>query len=389
VNGRLLTREQLPAAFDEARAATFAATLDLTDEQWRVPYHRGIQPTAWDLAHIAWFAEFWCLRGPHRIGIDAHVCADQPVRFIPTDDQYDSARISHRARWQMPLFPREVLLERMRDQLAACKQAVAAGGDSDADLYHARFSVLHELMHVEALVWTRGILGHPAPEGLALPCVEARPEVALPGGEHEIGWRSGEQGFGFDNELPGRTVRLHPFAIDASPVTNAQFRAFVEADGYRREEFWPGAARAWLERNERDAPERWRKTAAGRYEQRWFDAWVPLPPQQPVIHVNAYEAEAFCRFAGRRLPTAAEWEVAAPHIAWGKMVWEWTADPFAPYAGFRPGPYHTYSAPWFHHQREMRGGAFATHRLMHDARYRNFFLPQRTDVFAGFRTAAL
>jgi EgtB-related family protein len=116
---------------------------------------------------------------------------------------------------------------------------------------------------------------------------------------------------------------------------------------------------------------------------------LPLQPQQPVIHVNAYEAEAFCRFAGRRLPTAAEWEVGAPHMTWGNMVWEWTADPFAPYAGFRPGPYHTYSAPWFHHQREMRGGAFATHRLMHDARYRNFFLPQRTDVFAGFRTAAL
>jgi EgtB-related family protein len=76
-------------------------------------------------------------------------------------------------------------------------------------------------------------------------------------------------------------------------------------------------------------------------------------------------------------------------VTWGRSVWEWTADAFAPYPGFRPAPYHTYSAPWFHHQRELRGGAFATHELMHDAAYRNFFLPWRTDVFAGFRSVAL
>ena len=107
-----------------------------------------------------------------------------------------------------------------------------------------------------------------------------------------------------------------------------------------------------------------------------------------MIHVSAFEAEAFCRFAGRRLPTAAEWEVAADRLEWGRSVWEWTADPFAPYPGFRPAPYTTYSAPWFFHHREMRGGAFATHRWMHDKRYRNFFQAHRTDVFGGFRTAA-
>ena len=109
----------------------------------------------------------------------------------------------------------------------------------------------------------------------------------------------------------------------------------------------------------------------------------------PAISMSHKGAEAFCRWAGRRLPTAAEWEVAAPQVDWGHSVWEWTADPFAPYAGFRPAPYHTYSAPWFHHQREVRGGAFATHALVHDRRYRNFFLAHRTDVFTGFRTAAI
>ena len=104
---------------------------------------------------------------------------------------------------------------------------------------------------------------------------------------------------------------------------------------------------------------------------------------------SAFEAEAYCRWAKRRLPNAAEWECAAAHMQWGHSVWEWTADVFQPYPGFTPGPYAEYSAPWFGDHRELRGGAFATHARMHDPRYRNFFQPQRSDVFAGFRSVAL
>lgn len=110
-----------------------------------------------------------------------------------------------------------------------------------------------------------------------------------------------------------------------------------------------------------------------------------------MIHVSAWEAEAYARWAGRRLPTAAEWEHAAatqPAFAWGRSVWEWTASTFTPYPGFAPGPYRDYSAPWFGDHRELRGGAFATHPRLHDLRYRNFFQPGRNDVFTGFRTAA-
>jgi ergothioneine biosynthesis protein EgtB len=388
MNARRLTPQQLIEALDEARAATFAATLDLSDEQWMVPYDPGIQPTAWDLAHIAWFAEFWLLRGPHRIGVDTNVRAEAPPRFVGPDELHDSARIRHRDRWRMPLLPRGELLDRMQGQLDACQRAIGAGGDSDEALYHAHFALFHELMHVEALAWTRGILGLPPPPGLSMPRLGEARQVELPGGEHRIGRREGEPGFAFDNELPGRTVHVRPFQVDEAPVTNGRFLAFVEEGGYERPEFWPGAGGEWLARHGRRMPQRWRRAAGGGIEQRWFDAWRPLDHDEPVVHVSAYEAEAFCRFAGRRLPSAAEWEVAAPHLTWGRSVWEWTADAFAPYPGFRPGPYHTYSAPWFHHQREMRGGAFATHELMHDRRYRNFFLPGRTDVFAGFRTAA-
>jgi len=385
---RRIAGDELALALQQARAATLAATLDLSDEQWRVPYHPGIQPTAWDLAHVAWFAEFWMLRGPHRLGVDAHVHADAPPRFFGRDEVYDSAQITHRGRWEVELPRRAELLESMAGQLAACLAVVRSLGTRDDDLYHARFSLLHELMHVEALAWMRAILGHAAPPGLLMPRIERAGQVEHRGGEHRIGWQHDAPGFAFDNERPGRRVTLRPFAIDASPVSNGQFLEFVLASGYDRAEFWPGAAGPWRKRAARSQPERWRRTPRGDFEQQWFGAWLPLDLDQPVVHVSAYEAEAFCIFAGRRLPTGPEWEVAAPDLHWGNMVWEWTADAFAPYSGFRPAPYHTYSAPWFHHQRELRGGAFATHPLMHDRRYRNFFLPQRTDVFAGFRTAA-
>jgi EgtB-related family protein len=124
---------------------------------------------------------------------------------------------------------------------------------------------------------------------------------------------------------------------------------------------------------------------------RWFDRWQPLAPGAPVIHVSAWEAEAYCRWAKRRLPAAAEWECATrdPRFQWGRSVWEWTADAFVPYPGFVAGPYAEYSRPWFGDHRELRGGAFATHTRLHDPRYRNFFVADRNDVFAGFRTAAL
>ncbi|MBL9077471.1 MAG: SUMF1/EgtB/PvdO family nonheme iron enzyme [Planctomycetes bacterium] len=385
VNARRLSPPQLADALSAARAATLAATVDLDDRAWVPAYDPGLQPTAWDLAHIGWFAEFWLLRGPHRIGPDGNARADRPPRWFGPDEQLDSARIAHRARWQMPLLPRAELLARLQDQLAACRQALAAGPDDDR-LYHAHFALFHELMHTEALAWTRAIQALPAPPGLVMPSVGALPELWIDGGEHRLGG-GGDGEFAFDNELPGRTVRLEPFAIDAVPVVNARFAAFVDAGGYERDELWPGAAGAWRERRAARLPQRWRRTGTG-FEQRWFDRWQPLVPDAPVVHMSAFEAEAFCRWAGRRLPSAAEWEVAAPRLSWGDTVWEWTADPFAPYAGFRPGPYTTYSAPWFHHQRELRGGCFATHRLMHDHRYRNFFLPGRTDVFAGFRTVA-
>lgn len=205
-----------------------------------------------------------------------------------------------------------------------------------------------------------------------------------------IGRGTGTPGFSFDNEQPAAERWLAPFEIDSAPVSAGEVLAFVEDGGYWRSEFWPGDAQAWHAALRPAHPERWRKQQAG-WEMRWFDRWLPLDPAMPAIHLNAFEAEAYCHWAGRRLPCAAEWEVAAAHpgFRWGGSVWEPTADAFTPYFGFAPGPYADYSAPWFGNHRELRGGAFATHARLHDRRYRNFFTPDRCDVFSGFRTAAV
>jgi EgtB-related family protein len=362
---RLLSGVALADALRASRARTLSLVDSLSDAQWQVPLQPGFNPPAWELAHLAWFGEFWILRGPHRVGDDGFVCAAQPPRIAGPDELFDSARLPHDARWTAPLPSRQRVHEMLAAQLDACLAALPDGGDDDA-LYFHRLALFHEDMHGEAFVWLRAALGYPAPADAHLPRNEGRPRVRVEVGAVMLGAPRGEPGFWFDNEQPALRVTLAPFEIDAEPVSNAQFLRFVEAGGA--------------------PPPRWRREA-GQWQQRWFDRWLPLDPAQPVIHVSAHEAEAYCRWAGRRLPSAPEWECAAPRIAWGRRVWEWTSTPFVAYPGFEPGPYKDYSAPWFGDHRELRGGAFATIDRMHHPRYRNFFLPTRADVFAGFRTA--
>ncbi|MGK0434533.1 MAG: iron(II)-dependent oxidoreductase [Planctomycetota bacterium] len=384
-NPRCLSPDALCEALAQARQATLLATLDLTDEQWVMPYGVFIQPTAWDLGHLSWTAEFWLLRGPHRLNRVGLQEASKPPQFVGPDENYDSAQVCHTDRWKMKLYPRNELCDLLAGQLAACQAHIAKhAGDPDTS-YFAHLVLFHELMHLEAVCWTRGDLGYACPTGVTMPNVPKAAQIIVPGGEQTIG-KSNDDEFVFDNE--GEVaITLEEFSIDSQPVRNDEFLAFVEDGGYQRAEFWPenSLGRASM-------PTRWRRAPsgssnAGSIEHRHYNQWLPLPLEQPAVHISAIEAEAYCRWAGRNLPTAAQWETATKHgMHWGKSVWEWTDTVFYPYACFRPGPYVTYSAPWFHLQREVRGGAYTTHELMHDARYRNFFLADRTDVFTGFRT---
>jgi ergothioneine biosynthesis protein EgtB len=391
---RRLAGPALAEALRDSRRRTLERVADLDDAQWLPPYGPGVNPVAWELAHLAWFGEFWILRGPHRAGADGLVDAARPPRIAGPDGLFDSARLAHAQRWQIALPSRAELLDRLAAQLDACLRALPLG-DDDAALYFHRLTLFHEDMHGEALAWMRAALAYPAPPGLSLRrCGASAGPIALDGGEFVQGWPADRPGFAFDNEQPARPLILQPFDIDATPVTAGQFLQFVEAGGYAEPALWPAEAGHWLAELRPSGPARWRRTPQGQWQQRWFDRWIALEPALPVIHVNAFEAEAFCRWAGRRLPRAAEWELAAGTAVgrgfdWGRCVWEWCADDFEPHDGFVPGPYRDYSRPWFGSgHRELRGGSFATQARLHEPRYRNFFMPQRSDVFAGFRTAS-
>jgi iron(II)-dependent oxidoreductase len=245
--------------------------------------------------------------------------------------------------------------------------------------------------------------------------------------------------FVFDNEKWAHPVEIAPFRIARAPVSNAEFLAFVTEGGYRRRALWSDAGWHWRERAGAEHPLYWSRQHNG-WMVRRFDRMEPLRPHCPVIHVNWYEAEAWCRWAGRRLPTEGDWEAAAAtepgpngglagckrrhpwgdeaasprhanldgnalgvvdvgafaegDSAWGCRqmlgnVWEWTASTFEPFPGFAPDVYEDYSAPWFGTRKVLRGGAWATRSRMISNMYRNFFTPDRRDVMAGFRSCAL
>ncbi len=394
LDARQLAGPDLALALRNTRERTWACVDDLTDAQWLPPCQSGINPIAWELAHLAWFAEYWTLRSPH--GRDARGFAHSPVapRFVGPDAHFDSARLDHPARWSKPLPSRAKLKDLLAAQLEASLAAlqtipVTPEGSQDADLYFHRLALFHEDMHAEALWWLRSELAYPAPAGSRLLPIAHASNLQVPGSVVQIGKTAGQVGFAFDNECAGLDVHLEPFEIGANPVSAFEFSRFVDAGGYDEPAFWPALAGEWRAKTPLSHPKKWRKNASGGWQKLWFDQWVTLDGSTPVIHINAFEAEAYCLWARRRLPTAAEWEHAAltaPGFEWGHSVWEWTADTFQPYPGFVPGPYREYSQPWFGNHRELRGGAFATHARMHDPRYRNFFLPQRSDIFAGFRT---
>jgi iron(II)-dependent oxidoreductase len=386
---RRLAGAALAAALRDSRATSLARTFDRDDDDWRVPNQAGVNPVAWELGHLAWFAEFWILRGPHRIDADGRVVATAPARIAGPDAIFDSSRLAHAERWAAALPDRDVLAARLEAQLHACIEAIPDRDDDEATYFH-RLALFHEDMHGEAFAWLRATLGWSAPEGLVLTALPRAEPIEIAGGDIDLGRGPDARGFSFDNESPSWRATLAPFEIDATPVTHAQFERFVDAGGYDEPTWWPDEAGAWRARHDREHPARWRRDAAGRWQHRWFDLWTALDSDAPVIHVSAFEAEAFARWSGRRLPSAAEWEHAArdPRFLWGRSVWEWTADAFLPYPGFVAGPYRDYSAPWFGDHRELRGGSFATHDRLHHPSYRNFFTPDRSDIFAGFRTAA-
>ena len=419
----------------DARARTLELALDLDDAQWLGPRLSIVNPLRWELGHVAWFQERWALR--HRLGL--------PPMRTDADALYDSARVAHDTRWDLPLPDRADTLAYLEATLARTLGSLDATPEAAS---FATLALFHEDMHGEAFTYTRQTLEYPAPR-LAIAAPRPIPsgprpgDVEVPGARYALGASEGERlsdgrpPFVFDNEKWAHEVVVPTFRIARAPVTNEEFSRFVLAEGYASREFWSDEGFRFRESVGATQPVYWSR-AGGELRVRRYDRWEALAPHEPVVHVSFHEAEAYCRWAKRRLPTEAEWELAAstpekrrlPWLAAGRgadqrpspehanlegrfggpldvgalpagdsvygcrqmigNVWEWTASDFAPYPGFVVDPYEEYSAPWFSSPHKvLRGGAWATRGRLLRTTWRNFYPPDRRDVLAGFRTCSL
>jgi gamma-glutamyl hercynylcysteine S-oxide synthase len=347
-------------------------------EQFNVPL--------WELGHVGWFQQWWIGRNQQRdLGHKAdpeHARLPCPVIKLRHhgDDWYNSFTVPHAQRWALPLLGSEACKAYLQGTLDQTLALLGEAGSGDDALYFYRLVLLHEAMHVEAAVYMAQALQ--APIQLPVEALSTMNSIALyvdnlpatsrfsfkDSQKHQLG-RSAA-GFSFDNELDAHHVQLDAFEIDARPVSWAQYLRFVRETGH--------ALPIYL------------RETNGHYENLVFGHWQPLNLQACAVHISWHDTQAYCLWAGRRLPTEAEWEMAAtqePSMAWGE-VWEWTASDFNAYPGFEAHPYRDYSAPWFGSRKVLRGACAATLPIMRNPRYRNYFTPERTDIYAGFRTCA-
>jgi iron(II)-dependent oxidoreductase len=384
---------------EEARRRTLLLVEPVTDEELNGVYSPILSPLAWDLGHIANFEELWLVQ---TIG------GREPLHG-ELGRLYDAIENPRYTRGELPILRGDDLRAYLEDVRARALDVLGEVDlESDVDPLVAgafvyELLIAHEHQHTETMLQLIQMIDRYEPVESATPpepdpAGATGPEMVLvEGGEARIG--AGAEGFAYDNERPRHTVRLDPFWIDRTPVTNAAYADFMRETGAERPMYWEPDGEGW-----------WVRTAMGQGE--------PVDPAQAVIHVSWHEADAFARWSGKRLPTEFEWEAAArgadPHRAnldqlafacapagayadapsdCGAIhmlgdVWEWTSSDFLAYPGFRAFPYEEYSAVFFGDTyKVLRGGAWATRRNVIRPTFRNWDLPERRQIFAGLRCA--
>jgi gamma-glutamyl hercynylcysteine S-oxide synthase len=419
-------------ALTRARARTLSMLAPLPEAELVRQHSPLMSPLVWDLAHVANYEEQWLLRA----------LGAAPLTDATFDAVYDAFRHPRASRPQLPLLSPEAAhayAARVRERVLEHLERVPeqSADPAHGPLLHGGFVfgmvAQHEQQHAETLAATLQLMTdfeyRPAALPRPKPAATAQFEVLIPGGPVQLG---SADAWAYDNERPVHTRELAPFFIDAHPVTNGDFLVFVESGGYEDARWWTPEGYAHVQREGLRHPAFWLPQGNHVWLRRRF-GWVePLPKDEPVQHVCWYEADAYARFCGKRLPTEAEWERACTGPGgvprtwpWGETpataeranlggeawcpspvgsypagaspegvqglvgdVWEWTASDFLPYPGFRAFPYREYSEVFFGAgHKVLRGGAWASAPVAVRASFRNWDLPVRRQIFTGFRCA--
>jgi gamma-glutamyl hercynylcysteine S-oxide synthase len=399
-------RDQLSLALIDARNHTLRtmAQFEKTVPDLRfandlsVPRIAEALPPLWLLGYVAWFQEWWIGRNTQRaLG---QTCPAVPVRLASieplADACFNPALTTRSGRW-VQRYPdigdiKAYLLETLESTLELLEKTQ----DTDDALYFYRLALAREDQIGEQFMVMAQALGLRV-QVPSSPVMAAREALCLPATHWALG--ANDEGFTWDNERPTHSVRVPEFEIDAQPVSWAQFVEFIDDSGYDDASHWSPQGWQWLQecahKEGRRGPRYIEQigVASGAVLQTRFGVTQRAAGAASAMHMTWYEAQAYAAWAGRRLPTEVEWEIAA-HKAqgigfkWGD-VWEWTANTFLPYPGFVPGPWANYSTKTFTHCKVLRGASFATRQRMKHPKFRGFAPPQVDAGFWGFRTCAL
>ncbi|WP_327186483.1 ergothioneine biosynthesis protein EgtB [Streptomyces sp. NBC_01334] len=422
-------RTRVLASLTTARERTTLLTSCVEEPDLTAQHSPLMSPLVWDLAHIGNQEELWLLR----------TVAGREAMRPEIDGLYDAFEHSRAERPSLPLLPpgeaRRYAAE-VRGRVMDVLESADFGGTRLTEAGFA-FGMIaqHEQQHDETMLITHQLRAGPqaltAPDPDPVPLFTGPAEVLVPGGPFTMG-TSGEP-WALDNERPAHRREVAPFHIDTTPVTNGAYQAFIEDGGYDDERWWTKEGWSHVRRSKIHAPLFWHRDG-GQWLRRRFGVTEVVPPDEPVLHVCWYEADAYARWAGRRLPTEAEWEKAArfdpatggsTRYPWGDAdpapehanlgqrhlrpapagsypagasplgvrqligdVWEWTSSDFLPYPGFRMFPYKEYSEVFFGPEyKVLRGGSFAVDPVACRGTFRNWDYPIRRQIFSGFRTA--